>query len=75
MFKCANCLIECPREIMRTVEELDGDNLILLEICPQCVEYRGLELEEKHRPQTMIVTREMAMDGGCPEMEGREILW
>ena len=54
---------------------MDGDNLILLEICPQCVEYRGLELEEKHRPQTMIVTREMAMDGGCPEMEGREILW
>jgi len=74
MFKCATCDNERPRELMVAVEELDGDNLIVLEICPQCSAYRE-DLHKEDQRQTVMVTREMARDAGCREMEGREILW
>lgn len=74
MFKCANCLIEYPREMAIVVEDLDGDNLIVIEICPMCADYRK-GCHEREERQTVVVTRQMALDAQCPEMEGYEILW
>ena len=74
MFKCATCDNECPREMMVAVEELDGDNLIVLEICPMCAALERGDFQEDEGRQTVIVTREMARDAQCPEMEGHEIL-
>lgn len=67
-------MIECPREMAVAVEELDGDNLIVLEVCPMCADYRK-DCHEREERQTVIITREMARDAQCPEIEGREILW
>ena len=49
--------------------ELAEDNTE--EICGDC--HQSLCAEQPY--QTVIVTHEMAIDGGCPEMEGMEIPW
>lgn len=42
-------------------------------VCGVCLVYlEDLRNEEAAREQRQIITREMAMDAGCPEMEGCE---
>jgi len=40
------------------------------------VETRVMQEQEwEQERETVMVTREMAMDAGCPEMEGAQIKW
>lgn len=59
--RCCNCDCEIT-------EELQSPEL---GVCTVCLFYRqDCEAEQLHHERQVQVTREMARDGGCPEMEG-----
>jgi len=63
---CSNCGAEITEEL-RTPE---------MNTCSVCLNYRqDYERRQAVEEEMVQVTREMAKDGGCPEMEGRWIIW
>lgn len=74
--KCATCNNEVASpEMMTKATQLDEhQNLVETQICPMCAEYYNDVMAENQR-ERVTVTRSMAMDAGCPEMEGMEIDW
>jgi len=63
---CCNCNVE----ITEKNQSPEGG------ICDVCLIYRqDYECEQMTQEEMVQVTREMAKDGGCPEMEGRWIIW
>ena len=57
------------RSCNKEVSELPDGSL-----CEECIIYIQ-QFEEDDRPCDMIVTREMALDAGIPELEGTTVRW
>lgn len=57
-------------------EGLDWCHQKLKEAVNTEIENRVMQEQEREQEREMVtVTREMAMDAGCPEMEGARIQW
>lgn len=57
-------------------EGLDWCHQKLKEAVNAEIENRVMQEQEREQEREMVtVTREMAMDAGCPEMEGARVQW
>jgi len=62
---------DAMREIAQTIWDKHG-------ICLRNVNFSWVDVSTQAEPRLIdivTVTREMAMDAGCPEMEGAQIEW
>jgi hypothetical protein len=65
---CSVC-VNCMRKITPEMESPEKDT------CAECLIYREGVQQQDSENRRQIITREMAMDAGSPEMEGMEVQW
>lgn len=64
-----NTCVNCSREITPEMESPEVD------VCAECLIYRQDIETQNSQPHYITVTKEMALDAGCPELEGTQWEW